>query len=76
MRELQQKRCKYMKKGWNMSSVLDMIRHIHLVHETVFSHFIIDLSIEQFFDEALKEFFVLSEICHWLCTVCDGGTKF
>ncbi len=38
-----------------------MIPHIHLVRETVFSHFITNFSTEWFFDETSKEFFVLHE---------------
>ncbi len=58
MRELSQKRCEITKK--NVNSVQDMIYHICLVYETVFSHFVSDLSTEHLFDK-INELFVCCE---------------
>ncbi len=59
MREVLWKRGEIVKKNpGTVHSVQDMIRHIRLICEKVFSHFLTNLSTKRFFGEMSKEFFI------------------
>ncbi len=58
MRKLPQEKGENAKKPQTTHSLQDMIRHIRLICEKVFLHFVTDLSSEQFFDKMSKEFFI------------------